>query len=278
MNDLDPCVRPPCPAPFPFRRFASVADFKTHISASTLAGIAYGYWGVTSQSMTLENGILAGGLCSVAGMLPDLDSDGGIPLREISMFAAAVVPIMMLNRFRDYNLSHESMALAAMLIYVVIRFGAFEFFKRFTVHRGMWHSLPAAASAGLIAYLVMPSPSNAERAYKAVAVVLGFLIHLILDEIWAVEVGVARLRTKKSFGTALKFFGSNPVANVMVYAMLFALMYTAWSDNAIAARLRDRARYDLTQPDWQYAPESPSAPAWQFPSFGISANGSNPRR
>lgn len=255
-----------------------MADFKTHISASTLAGIAYGYWGVTSQSMTLENGILAGGLCSVAGMLPDLDSDGGIPLREISMFAAAVVPIMMLNRFRDYNLSHESMALAAMLIYVVIRFGAFEFFKRFTVHRGMWHSLPAAASAGLIAYLVMPSPSNAERAYKAVAVVLGFLIHLILDEIWAVEVGVARLRTKKSFGTALKFFGSNPIANVMVYAMLFALMYTAWSDNAIAARLRDRARYDLTQPDWQYAPESPSAPAWQFPSFGISANGSNPRR
>lgn len=255
-----------------------MADFKTHISASTLAGIAYGYWGVTSQSMTLENGILAGGLCSVAGMLPDLDSDGGIPLREISMFAAAVVPIMMLNRFRDYNLSHESMALAAMLIYVVIRFGAFEFFKRFTVHRGMWHSLPAAASAGLIAYLVMPSPSNAERAYKAVAVVLGFLIHLILDEIWAVEVGVARLRTKKSFGTALKFFGSNPIANVMVYAMLFALMYTAWSDNAIAARLRDRARYDLTQPDWQYAPESPSAPEWQFPSFGISANESNQRR
>lgn len=256
-----------------------MADFKTHISASTLAGIAYGYWGVTSEGMTLENGILAGGLCSVSGMLPDLDSDGGIPLREISMFAAAVIPIMMLNRFRDYNLSHESMALAAMLIYVVIRFGAFEFFKRFTVHRGMWHSIPAAASAGLIAYLVMPSPSNAERAFKAAAVVLGFMIHLILDEIWAVEVGVGRLRTKKSFGTALKFLGSSPTANVVVYGMLFGLLYTAWSDHEIAARLRDRARYDLTQPGWRYDPASPSepwsepAPQWQFPSFGISASG-----
>ncbi|MCA9137119.1 MAG: metal-dependent hydrolase [Planctomycetales bacterium] len=253
-----------------------MADFKTHISASTLVGIAYGYWGVTSQSMSLENGILAGGLCSVSGMLPDLDSDGGIPLREISMFAAAVVPMMMLNRFRDYDLSHESMALAAMLIYVVIRFGAFEFFKRFTVHRGMWHSLPAAASAGLIAYLVMPCTSNGERAYKAFAVVVGFLVHLILDEIWAVEVGVARLRTKKSFGTALKFFGSDPTANVFVYAMLFALCYTAWSDNAIASRLRERARYDLSSPGWQYTPASPPAqwspPKWQLPNLPFSAS------
>lgn len=253
-----------------------MADFKTHISTSTLVGIAYGYWGVTSQSMTLENSILAGGLCSVSGMLPDLDSDGGIPLREISMFAAAVVPIMMLNRFRDYDLSHESMALAAMLIYVAIRFGVFEFFKRFTVHRGMWHSLPAAASAGLIAYLVMPCASNGERAYKAFAVVVGFLVHLILDEIWAVEVGAAKLRAKKSFGTALKFFGSDATANVFVYAMLFALCYTAWSDNEIASRLRERAKYDLTQPGWQYTPASPptrwTPPKWELPDFGFSAS------
>lgn len=253
-----------------------MADFKTHISTSTLAGIAYGYWGVTSQGMSLENGILAGGLCSVSGMLPDLDSDGGIPLREISMFVAAIGPIVMIERFRDYGLSHESMALAAMLIYVVIRFGAFEFFKRFTVHRGMWHSLPAAASAGLIAYLAMPSPSNAARAYKAIAVVVGFLVHLILDEIWAVEVGVARLRTKKSFGTALKFLGSNPTANVFVYAMLFALSYTAWSDNAIAARLRERAKYDLTQPGWRISPDaaSPVWPTadWQTPQWMPGSN------
>lgn len=253
-----------------------MADFKTHISASTLVGIAYGYWGVTSQSMSLETGILAGGLCSVSGMLPDLDSDGGIPLREISLFAAAVVPIMMLDRFRDYHLTHESMALAAMLIYVVIRFGVFEFFKRFTVHRGMWHSLPAAASAGLILYLVTPSESNSERAYKASAVVIGFLVHLILDELWAIEIGVARLRTKKSFGTALKFFGSDPIANVVVYGMLFALCYTAWSDNAIATRIRDRAKYDLTRPGWEYTPASPPtqwAPSqWSAPNLGFSAS------
>ena len=224
--------------------------------------------------MSLETGILAGGLCSVSGMLPDLDSDGGIPLREISMFAAAVVPMMMLNRFRDYNLSHESMALAAMLIYVVIRFGVCEFFKRFTVHRGMWHSLPAAASAGLIAYLAMPCHSNAERAYKAVGVIVGFLVHLILDEIWAVEFGVARFRMKKSFGTALKFFGNDAISNVFIYAILFALAYAAWGDGAIAARLRERAKYDLSE-KFNSKTDSPPAdfdrPQWLPPNFGFTA-------
>lgn len=225
--------------------------------------------------MTLENGILAGGLCSVSGMLPDLDSDGGIPLREISLFAAAVAPILMLHRFRDYNLSHESMALAAMLIYVLIRFFAFEFFRRFTVHRGMWHSLPAAASAGLIAYLAMPCPSNAERAYKTCAVILGFLVHLILDEIWAIEFGGFKVRTKKSFGTALKFFGNDLISNIFVYAMLLGLCYIAWGDSEIAGRLRDRTRYDLTQPGWEYTPTSPTTNFpernWTRPDFGINS-------
>ena len=114
-----------------------MADFKTHITASTAAGIAYGYWGVAQQGMSLESGLLAGGLCSVCGMLPDLDSDSGVPLRETSMFAAAVVPMLMLDRFRDYELSHEAMALAAMLIYFAIRFILVEVVQ--TIHRTSGH-------------------------------------------------------------------------------------------------------------------------------------------
>jgi len=219
-----------------------VADFKTHITASTSAGIAYGYWGVTQQGMTIESGLLAGGLCSVCGMLPDLDSDSGIPLRETSMFGAAVVPMLMLERFRDYELSHEAMALAAMLIYLAIRFVVVEVFKRFTVHRGMWHSLPAAGCAGLVAYLVMPSPSESVRVYKSAAVVLGFLTHLVLDEIWAID--VAGLRLKKSFGTALKFFGNNAMSNLAIYAQFALLFYLAWGDHGVVERIRERARLD----------------------------------
>ncbi len=220
-----------------------MADFKSHITGSTIVGIGYGYWGVAYQSMSLESGILAGGLCAVSGMLPDLDSDSGIPLRETSMFAAAVIPMLMIDRFRDLGLSHEAMALAAMLIYIAIRFVAVEFFKRYTVHRGMWHSIPAAVSAGLLAYLVMPCPSESIRIYKSAAVVVGFMTHLVMDEIWSIDVSRG-FRLKKSFGTALKFFSNNPLANVSVYAKLFILAYFAFGDHAITDRVRERARLD----------------------------------
>ncbi len=222
-----------------------MADFKSHITGSTLVGVAYGYWGVTSQGMSLESGILAGGLCSVSGMLPDLDSDSGVPLRETSMFIAAVLPMLMIHRFRDLGLSHEAMALAAMLVYIAIRFVAVEFFKRYTVHRGMWHSLPAAASAGLLAYLVMPCQDESVRVYKSLAVVVGFTVHLTMDEIWSIDTSRG-FRLKKSFGTALKFFSKSTLANISVYGKLFLLIYLAWEDNDISERIRNRSHLDQT--------------------------------
>ncbi|KAA1260467.1 hypothetical protein LF1_30070 [Rubripirellula obstinata] len=222
-----------------------MADFKSHITGSTIVGIAYGYWGVAEQSMSIESGMLAGGLCAVSGMLPDLDSDSGIPLRETSMFVAAIAPMLMIDRFRDLGLSHESMALAAMIVYIGIRFVGVEFFKRFTVHRGMWHSIPAAASAGLIAYLVMPCPTESVRVYKSLAVVLGFIVHLTMDEIWSIDVA-GGFRLKKSFGTALKFFGNSALANTMVWAMFGGLLYFSMGDHEVVDRIRDRTRLERT--------------------------------
>jgi len=238
-----------------------VADFKTHITGSTIVGAGYGYWGTFHQGMSIENGLLAAGLCSVAGMLPDLDSNSGIPLRETSMFASAVVPMLMINRFRDLELTPEAMALAAMLIYITIRFFVVEIFRRYTVHRGMWHSIPAAASVGILAYLVMPTPSEAARVYKSVAVVLGFMVHLILDEIWSIDYRHGRFRLKKSFGTALKFWGNDMSANISVYLKLFLFAYLAWGDQAIIERLRERERW--TQQPYVVEQNQESAPPWQ---------------
>lgn len=222
-----------------------MADFKSHITGSTIVGAIYGYWGLANQGVSLETAILASGLCSVSGMLPDLDSDSGVPLRETSMFIAAVAPMLMIDRFRDFGLSHESMALGALLIYVFIRFVVVEIFRRQTVHRGMWHSLPAAGIAGVSAYLVMPCPAESIRVYKSLAVVLGFMTHLLMDEIWSVDFRSGRL--KKSFGTALKFFGNSFFSNIMVYGQLGLLMYLAWGDHDIADRLRNRVQLDRQQ-------------------------------
>jgi len=224
-----------------------MADFKTHITASTIVGAAYGYWGSATQGMPIESSLVAAGLCSVCGMLPDLDSDSGVPLRETTMFASAVIPMLMLHRFRDLGMTPESMVLAAGLIYITLRFVIAEFFRRYTVHRGMWHSIPAAVCAGLIAYLIMPSQQEAIRVYKTLAVVLGFLVHLTLDELWEVQFRRGRFILKKSFGTALKLFGPSPWHNFLLYAKLALLVYLVHTDNKYfrdQASLRERLSQD----------------------------------
>lgn len=206
-----------------------MAGFQTHIATSTLTGVGYGVWGYQSGA-PLETCLLAGALCSVSGMLPDLDSDSGRPVQEMSAFAAAVVPMLMLDRFATLGWSHEMMALAGAGIYAAIRFGVAALFKRYTVHRGMWHSLPACLACGLIAFLIVAGPDLAVRVYKAAAVSLGFLSHLVLDEIWSLQLRSGKLNVKRSFGTALKFFGKSRGANLAMTGLLAVLMFLAVGD------------------------------------------------
>ncbi|MEX0818429.1 MAG: metal-dependent hydrolase, partial [Pirellulaceae bacterium] len=186
-----------------------MADFKTHITTSTVIGIGYGAAGYLALEAPLPTCVLSAGLCSVSGMLPDLDSDSGVPVRETMSLAAAVVPMLMMDRFSHFGWSHETMVTAGMVMYIAIRFGVASIFKKYTVHRGMWHSIPAAAIVGLLAFLVCSCDDMTLRLYKTVAVVIGFLSHLMLDELWSIDVRRGRLYFKKSFGTAMKFYSGS---------------------------------------------------------------------
>ena len=221
-----------------------MADFKTHISTSTMIGIGYGVAGKVQLGVPLETCVLAAGLCSVSGMLPDLDSDSGVPVRETMSFAAAIVPMLMMDRFAHLGLSHESMVVAGMLLYVGIRFGVASIFKKYTVHRGMWHSIPAAATVGLLAFLVCSCDDMTLRWYKAAAVVTGFLSHLVLDELWSIDIRRGRLYFKKSFGTALKFYSRSAWANISTYGKLALLMVAASYDPVVMHEFESK-RHDI---------------------------------
>lgn len=199
--------------------------FKTHITVSTAVGIGYAVWGGTQYDLPLATCALAGGLCSIAGIMPDLDSDSGVPSRETIGFAAAVTPMLVFNKLQVYGLTIEQMVLFGAPMYLVIRFVLGTIFKSANVHRGMFHSIPAAIIAGLIGYLICDSGAHLVHNYKAFAVGLGYMIHLILDEIWSVDVRNGRV--KKSFGTALKFLGDNPSSTLMTYSLMCLLMMFA---------------------------------------------------
>lgn len=210
-----------------------MANFQTHITTSTLLGVAYGVGGYIGFGLTIPHCLVAGALCSVAGMLPDLDSDSGIPQREMLCFVSVLVPILMLRRFEQLGMEPEMMVFTAGLLYVGIRFGLGWIFKRFTKHRGMWHSIPAALIAGLTTFIICLSPQFEVRVFKSWAVVIGFVSHLVLDEVYAVDWNGRKIRVKRSFGTAMKWFSSSTFANISTYGKLAFLVIFAMSDASL---------------------------------------------
>ena len=216
-----------------------MSDFKTHITTSTVLGVAYGFAGRYVFDLPLDSCMLAGGLCSISGMLPDLDSDSGIPARETLSFVSMLVPMLLIQRIGELHLSAEQLVLIGAIVYFLVRFGVGSLFRRFTVHRGMWHSVPAAIIAGIVGFLLCDCEIYI-RFYKAWAVILGFMSHLILDELHSVDMNGRSIRVKKSFGTAIKFFGDKPFANIVTYGSMLLLASLVLFDPAFQRELKSR--------------------------------------
>src|SRR3954462_24090 len=195
-----------------------MAGFRTHVGVSSALGVGYAATLHKMYGAPMPTAAVAGALCGFAGMLPDLDSDYGVPLREAMSFAAATIPVFLVNRFESLQLSRESMIIIAIVLYLFVRFGIGTMIRKFTVHRGMFHSIPAMLTFGGITYLLTGGFPTNERYMMAGGVMGGFFSHLLLDEIYAVEFKTGRWRTKKSFGTAMKLWGDDGWTNFSAYA------------------------------------------------------------
>jgi membrane-bound metal-dependent hydrolase YbcI (DUF457 family) len=212
-----------------------MAGFKTHIAASGLIGLGYGAAAYTMYRLPGPSCILAAGLCGVSGMLPDLDSGSGRPLRESLSFAAAVISTMLVDRFQKLGLSVESIIIASAAVYGLVRFGIGDLLHRLTVHRGMFHSIPTAIIFGELAFLLSAGDVRI-RSYKACAVLLGFLSHLILDELYGLQWVWRRMAFKKSLGTALKLYSHHWWTNACAYSTLVLVTFLVFQDPGWTAK------------------------------------------
>lgn len=214
-----------------------MAGFRTHITVSTTLGVGYGSAAYALFDVPFDQCLLAGGLCSVGGMLPDLDSDSGMPLRESLAFGAAVVPMLLIDRFRHLGLSTDMMVLAGAVVYLFVRFVLGHWLKRYTKHRGMFHSVPAAIIFAELAFLICDCETLGPRLFKAGAVLLGVMSHLILDELWSVDFRRGLPRLKSSFGTAMKFWNRRSLwSNVSTYGKLAVLTWVVVNEPYWTAR------------------------------------------
>lgn len=218
----------------------AVADFHTHVTFSSVLGCGYSVAGMMA-GLPPSTALVGGGLCGLSGMLPDVDSDSGIPRRETMGFAAAIVPMLLVDRFRQFDLTHDQMVLLAAGLYFAIRFVASRLIGKWSVHRGMWHSIPAVLIFAGVAFLIAgPANDLTVRYFKAFAVALGALSHLILDEIYSVDTRGVVPKFKKSFGTAVKMWGKNSWANFSTYAKLAVVVMAIAAEPSVLARIAEQ--------------------------------------
>jgi membrane-bound metal-dependent hydrolase YbcI (DUF457 family) len=246
-----------------------MASYRGHLTFSTALGAAYGGLVWWQLGAPLPLAAVAAGLTALGGLLPDLDSDSGVLVRELFGLAGAVVPMLLLRRLARSGLSAEETLLAAAGVYVVIRYGLRAVFKHLTVHRGMFHSLPAMVIAGLLTYLGYKHPSEEVRGLLALGVMIGFLSHLVLDELCAVDFHGLAPRLNQFAGSAVKLSSKSMPATLFTYAILGSLLYVAFLDHAPgagpAARQERQPIHFEERPQEQkplrWQPVSPARPA-----------------
>ncbi len=203
-----------------------MANFKTHLAVAAACS------GVMATGF-LEAGVAAPrdvGLYFVmgtlGGILPDIDADHSVPGRMMFSFFALVIAFLTLfSRAGVYSIAELSILWA--VTYVVVRYVIFLMFARLSVHRGVFHSLLAAAFFGLLTtslayHLFRLSTLGAWMSGLFVSV--GYMIHLLLDEVCSVDLTGARV--KRSFGTALKLISSNVKTTGLLVLATMLVFYT----------------------------------------------------
>ena len=185
-----------------------MANFTTHIGAGTVVSGGLATLTMAADVIAPEN-LVAVTLAGVLGsVLPDIDLKDSRPSR--AMFAGLAIFFsfaVLFNAATKFSIAELWVLWLGTLVFV--RYGLHYVFHKFSVHRGVWHSLLAGAFCSImtavIFYYLLRRPEGV--AWLAAGfMMIGYLTHLVLDEIYSVD--VMDVRIKSSFGTAVKLFDS----------------------------------------------------------------------
>ena len=199
-----------------------MANFSTHFNVASFisalgAGSMY-YAGLVDKADATF--LFAGGI--IGGILPDIDSDNSTPTRIMQYIFSNLFAFFVL--FKYIGLYPIGNLILIWILSFGVSFGFFYLFNNFTSHRGMFHSIPAGFvfwfGFSLLFYYIFKFDAMFSW-YFGMFVFIGYITHLILDEIYSIDLSGARI--KKSFGSALKFFSKDYKATAIFYMLAIIL-------------------------------------------------------
>lgn len=224
-----------------------MASYRGHIKFSSMLAVVNSLVAMFYFQLDWGTSLMAGAITAVSGLLPDLDSDSGVPVREMFNLAAVLVPLMLLKRMLGLGLTDDQTFAIMGTLYVVIRFGLSNVFRHLSVHRGMFHSVPAMLIAGSLVFLCYTHDTTSLRMYMGVSAMIGFLSHLVLDELCSVDFNGVSVQLNQFAGSAVKFFGPSLFANLFAWSLCIGIGYLAWVDfehHATAVKSGKKANHD----------------------------------
>lgn len=202
-----------------------MANFNTHI---TYAAAGAGLLSVLCLQIDLvdqRNALLLALVGTIGGILPDIDLQRSYPSRILfSMMGMFFAFLMVFSLENDYSI--VGLWLIGIGSFLLIRFPVWYIFHYHTTHRGSTHSIVAALLCAFVATAASHHILGKDDLTSWLVgwfLFLGFILHLLLDEMYSVD--FSNRRIKRSFGTALKLVDYR---KSFKSALLIGLTFVVW--------------------------------------------------
>jgi len=218
-----------------------MANFNTHFNVAAVATCLASAALLSAEHINLYTALGLWFLGTIGGLLPDIDSDNSTSLDIIfNLFAFSAVLIMLryvssdiVNAARIQPFSLIELIALPILTYTLMRYLIRPIFEKITVHRGSCHSLLFLLLMALITtHTVWRLTSQVSEQTIIIAwlaggfIFMGGVIHLLLDELYSVD--LSNVRIKRSFGSALKLAEfKNKSITLLTIIAIAGLAYTA---------------------------------------------------
>lgn len=201
-----------------------MANFKTHLQVASIgSGFACSLF-YSSGHLSAGEAFLCWVMGTLGGILPDIDSDNshslGILFGAFSIIACGFTAVAWIEVW-----PLAWVWAACTLVFIVVQFGVRFVFARFTVHRGIFHSVLACL---LFMFLVASGAaflgaSGTVSWFLALFLGFGYCVHLLLDEIFGVD--FMNVAIKRSFGSAFKLFDYQNMTTSAIMAVGVVIVF-----------------------------------------------------
>ena len=202
-----------------------MANFATHIGVGTVVSGGMATLTLAADVISPES-LIAVTMAGVLGsVLPDIDlKDSRASRAFFSGLAVFISFCVLFVNAQAYSIAE--LWLLWLGSFVLVRYGAAAAFHRFSYHRGIWHSLLAAAFFWFLTTVVFKHVLGRHEGVAWLAggfMFVGYITHLLLDELFSVDLMDKRL--KASFGSALKFYDARHVGDTSLVVVLTVIAF-----------------------------------------------------